>query len=104
MIACVVAPLLDELFPRDQVRVVAEPGRFFCTAPFALVVSVTATRVRYRKVRARAPRSRLPPVHDDASASDLRSATATALDDSIDASRDEQVTVTAKNAKSGSFA
>jgi len=46
-IAAVVAPTLDELFD-ESVRVIAEPGRFFCTAPFALSVVVNAARERYR--------------------------------------------------------
>jgi hypothetical protein len=32
----------------NQVNIIAEPGRFFCTSPFALSVTVNATRIRFR--------------------------------------------------------
>jgi len=37
---------IDQLFP-SQVRVIAEPGRFFCTACYTLAVTVTSRRERY---------------------------------------------------------
>jgi len=39
---------VDELFPSD-VRVIAEPGRFFCTSSYTLAVTVTSRRERYTK-------------------------------------------------------
>jgi len=37
---------IDELFP-PSVRVIAEPGRFFCTSCYTLAVTVTSRRERY---------------------------------------------------------
>jgi ornithine decarboxylase len=51
-VARAVAPVLDELFD-DSVTIIAEPGRYFCTAPFALAVSVNSVRVRERRVAKR---------------------------------------------------
>ncbi|KAI9204095.1 pyridoxal-dependent decarboxylase [Polychytrium aggregatum] len=43
-VAAVLRPVLDELFPED-IRIIAEPGRYFVSAAFTLVVSVVARRV-----------------------------------------------------------
>jgi len=40
---------INELFP-PSIRVIAEPGRFFCTSCYTLAVTVTSRRERYRKV------------------------------------------------------
>jgi len=41
-----VGPLLDELFP-PEVRIISEPGRFFCTWCCTLAVSVISKREKY---------------------------------------------------------
>jgi len=43
---------IDDLFP-PEVRVIAEPGRFFCTSCYTLAVTVTSRRERYRKVESK---------------------------------------------------
>jgi ornithine decarboxylase len=68
-IAAVVGPTLDELFD-DDVRVIAEPGRFFCTAPFALSVVVNAARERYRSPAQLAVVNRISSVDATADADD----------------------------------
>jgi ornithine decarboxylase len=45
-IAREVAPLIDSLFP-PSVRVIAEPGRFFCTQCYTLAVTVNSRRERW---------------------------------------------------------
>lgn len=51
-VARAVAPVLDDLFD-ESVTIIAEPGRYFCTAPFALAVSVNSVRVRERRIAKR---------------------------------------------------
>jgi len=46
-----VLPVLNDLFP-DDVRVIAEPGRFFCTSCYTLAVTVISRRERWVKVEA----------------------------------------------------
>lgn len=41
-----VPQLLDELFPSD-VTIIAEPGRYFCTACYTLAVTIISRRDRY---------------------------------------------------------
>jgi len=42
------APVLDQYFP-PHVRIIAEPGRFFCTACYTLAVSIISRRERWVK-------------------------------------------------------
>jgi ornithine decarboxylase len=42
------APVLDQYFP-PEVRIVAEPGRFFCTSCYTLAVSIISRRERWVK-------------------------------------------------------
>ncbi len=41
-----VAQILDDLFPAD-VTVIAEPGRYFCTAAYTLAVTIISRRDRF---------------------------------------------------------
>jgi ornithine decarboxylase len=49
-IAKEIGPLMDKLFPVNTVRIIAEPGRFFCTAAYTLAVTIISRRERYRKI------------------------------------------------------
>lgn len=62
-VARAVAPVLDELFD-ESVTIIAEPGRYFCTAPFALAVSVNSVRVRERRAAKRINTIVTPGRHD----------------------------------------
>lgn len=44
-IASVLGPAVDEFFPSQDVRVIAEPGRYFVSAAYTLAVNITARRV-----------------------------------------------------------
>ncbi|KAI8811595.1 ornithine decarboxylase [Cladochytrium replicatum] len=44
-IASVLGPAIDQYFPSNDVRVIAEPGRFFVASAFTLAVNVVARRV-----------------------------------------------------------
>ncbi|KAI8807436.1 pyridoxal-dependent decarboxylase [Cladochytrium replicatum] len=44
-IASVLGPAIDQYFPSKDVRVIAEPGRFFVASAFTLAVNVVARRV-----------------------------------------------------------
>jgi ornithine decarboxylase len=63
-VARAVAPVLDELFD-ESVTIIAEPGRYFCTAPFALAVSVNSVRVRERRQAKRVNTIVTPGRHPD---------------------------------------
>jgi len=39
-----IRPVIDHLFPRDQVTVIAEPGRYFCTSSTTVAMPVTSKR------------------------------------------------------------
>jgi len=43
-LAVAIGPVIDHLFPEDQVDVIAEPGRFFCTSCSTVAMPVVAKR------------------------------------------------------------
>jgi len=43
-LADAIRPMIDSLFPDDQVTVIAEPGRFFCTSSTTIAMPVVAKR------------------------------------------------------------
>jgi ornithine decarboxylase len=57
-IAREVAPLIDSLFP-SSVRVIAEPGRFFCSQCYTLAVTVNSRRERWVAAGASMPQNRI---------------------------------------------
>jgi len=45
-IAAKISPVLDELFPKDKVNIISEPGRFFVSESMTLTVSVISRRMK----------------------------------------------------------
>jgi len=43
-IAAAIRPVIDELFPDPEVRVIAEPGRFFAESPYAIAMAIHSKR------------------------------------------------------------
>jgi len=43
-LADAIGPVIDHLFPEDQIDVIAEPGRFFCTSSTTVAMPVVAKR------------------------------------------------------------
>jgi ornithine decarboxylase len=59
-----IGPLLDKLFP-PEVKVIAEPGRYFCTSCYTLAVTIISRRDRFVAHNQPAYRTEYAEKHDD---------------------------------------